>query len=125
MQLKTSPNIAWRRVEREIVILKTDSGKYYSLANAGADAWEWLAVGLALKTVGACLAKSYLIAPARADQDVAALVSKLKKYGLLEPSSVQTKSKSPRVSSSKFSYSKPQLTRHASLEQKSYAWATY
>lgn len=126
MQFKISSNVSWRRIGREIIVLRTDSGEYYSLAEAGADAWEWLAKGIAIKAVAASLAKSYSIAMARADKDVAALASKLKKAGLLElSSSALSKAKAPRLPAPKFPYAKLQLTRYASLQQKSYAWATY
>ena len=79
-----------------------------------------------MKAVAASLAKSYSIAMARADKDVAALAAKLKKAGLLESSPfAPSKAKAPRISAPKFPYAKLQLTRYASLQQKSYAWATY
>lgn len=125
MKYKIPSNIAWRRIDREIIILKTDSGEYYSLANAGADAWEWLAAGMELATAAADLTKIYSLSQKEADKDVAALAAKLEQTGLLEPdraSGPSTKTKTTRGLTRKQPYAKPQLTRHSS---KSYAWATY
>lgn len=128
MRYQLPSGVAWRRIGREVVILRTASGDYYSVADCAADAWEWFSEGADVKTAAARCAKSYAVSQARAEKDVANLAAKLAGLGLLEESDAPApKLKSAqRVPARRLPYAELHVNTHSRLEQTPpYAWATY
>ena len=125
MAYKILPEILWRRIGKEVVILRPNS-EYFTLTGSGADAWEWLAEGVDEKAVVRRLTQRYHVALKQAQKDLAALISRLVKAGLLlssEPARKSLKGLS-KVPTTKLPYSKFQFRKYG-LQSSSFAWATY
>lgn len=75
--------VAWRRVDDEVLVLQVRTGYYYSLNGTGALVWEALAKGEAVPRICARLRREYAVAAAVAERDVSALLADLAAEGLL------------------------------------------
>ncbi|HOX22029.1 MAG TPA: PqqD family protein [Elusimicrobiales bacterium] len=76
--IKISPDISWRQVGDEVVLLNTRTSSYYSLNPTGVRIWNLLAKGMPLEQIPAELASDYGITDAVAKKDVAELIKSLK-----------------------------------------------
>jgi len=72
-------------MDGEAVIIDLTSGTYYSLAHAGARAWDLLAAGHPLAVVAAVVARDYDIPVERVTADTQLLVEQLLREGLVSP----------------------------------------
>ena len=80
---KHSPNTAWRLVDGEAVILNLDSSEYFSLNAAGAAIWEKLGKGETPDRIHAAICEEFEVPPAKALEDISALIKELSGAGLL------------------------------------------
>jgi hypothetical protein len=82
---KPSPEVAWRRVGGEAVVLHVPSSVYFSLNDSAAFLWERLAGGDSAAEAAAKLEETYEVEAALARRDVADLLEELRGEGLLIP----------------------------------------
>lgn len=82
---KPSPDVAWRRVGDEAVVLHVPSSVYFSLNDSAAFLWERLAAGESAAEAAEQLELAYEVEPALARRDAAALLEELRGEGLLVP----------------------------------------
>jgi len=75
---KVNPEISWRQVGDEAVLLNTRSSAYYSLNPVAVRLWDMLSKGSGAKEMAAELAREYGISEAVAAKDVADLLKSLK-----------------------------------------------
>ncbi|NLO91064.1 MAG: PqqD family protein [Elusimicrobia bacterium] len=75
---KISPEISWRQVGDEAVLLNTRTSAYYSLNPVGVRLWDMIARGADAKEMAADLVREYGISEAAASKDVADLLKSLK-----------------------------------------------
>ena len=75
---KVSPEISWRQVGDEAVLLNTRTSAYYSLNPAGVKIWEQLSKGANPADMAQALVEEYGITEAVAKKDVAELLKMLK-----------------------------------------------
>lgn len=82
-----STRVVHETIDGETILIHLDTGAYYSLDGAGADAWELLAAGSTVSTVAAALARGYDADPDTIAGAVGTLVAELTAEQLLEPAS--------------------------------------
>lgn len=78
-------DVAWRRVDDEVLVLHLRTGYYYSLNVAGARLWEELAQGATLARACAQVEKEFTVDYATARADAEQLVAELCREQLLLP----------------------------------------
>ena len=83
--LKTSPNVAWRKIEDQVVILDLQTSHYYSLNNVGSRIWELLQEGQAEDSVIAAIEAEYEIDGKIARRDFTAFLAQLKRQKITLP----------------------------------------
>jgi hypothetical protein len=84
-KLKHADHTAWRRVEKESIILDLNTSVYYSLNETGAFVWERLGAGDAVAQVVAGLSAEFDVKADVAERDVAELIQELREQKLLIP----------------------------------------
>lgn len=82
---KAAPQVAWRRVDAETVILDLDSSDYYALNESGRDMWELLVKGRDPETVARAVARESGARVETVRRDLARFVASLLRKGLLLP----------------------------------------
>lgn len=82
---KASPQVAWRRIETETVILDLDTSDYYALNESGREIWEMLVKGRDPETVARTVARERGARVETVRRDLARFVSSLLRKGLLVP----------------------------------------
>ena len=80
---KVSPEISWRQVGDEAVILNTRTSAYYSLNHVALRIWELLSSGTSTENIVADLLREYNITEAVARKDVADLLKSLKEEKII------------------------------------------
>lgn len=84
--VRHAKRVAWRKVADEAVILNTETAAYYSLDGVGLRIWELIGEKRPLAEIVSTLACEY-DAPAKTLlKDAEALVARLRKESLVEPS---------------------------------------
>lgn len=76
--------LAWRRVDAEIVVLDLRESKYLSINASGIDLWEMLVEGATRPDLERHLVATYELDPARAAEDVSAFLQMLAESRLLQ-----------------------------------------
>ncbi len=72
------PDVVWREIDGEIVLLNLATGLYYGLDEAGSSVWrQFAAVPMSLEAVRDALLTQYDAAPTAIEQDLLALVGQL------------------------------------------------
>jgi type I protein arginine methyltransferase len=79
-----SDRVLARRVAQELLLLDTSTGVYHVLNETGAQVWELLQHGANVDSIVGALATQFEIEPARAREDVAAVVAELRQAKLVE-----------------------------------------
>lgn len=77
------PEVTWREVDGEIVVLDLDGSVYFGLNSAGADLWKQLADGAVHRDLTSALAASGQLTKAAAGADVDTFLAELQRCGLL------------------------------------------
>ena len=70
-------DVAWRRVDNEVLVLHLRTGYYYSLNDSGARLWEELAGGATLARACAQLEKEFTVDSVTARADAEQIVAEL------------------------------------------------
>ncbi len=79
-------HVLGRRVGEELLLLDQDSGVYHILNPTGARVWELLERGESVDAIAAEVASDYDVDPARAAEDVRAILAQLRRAKLVEVS---------------------------------------
>lgn len=82
---KCAPNVSWRRVASEVVVLDLKTSDYFSLNETAALAWESLVAGATVDEAAEALVRRYKVAPEDAGRHVKTLLQKLLKQKTLVP----------------------------------------
>ncbi len=77
-------NVAFRKVDKETVILDTDTSAYFSLNETGAAIWDSLTRGLSLAEARDELCGLFEVSGAAAEAEIGSLVEQLCKNKLLK-----------------------------------------
>lgn len=78
-------DVAWRRVDDEVLVLHLRTGYYYALNATGARLWEELASGATFNAACAALVREFSVDIAAARADAAAVLADLCREKLLCP----------------------------------------
>lgn len=84
-KFKHAEHTAWRRVEKESIILDLNTSVYYSLNETGAFIWERLGAGDTAPEVADGLCAEFDVTSDSAERDIAELIQKLSDEKLLLP----------------------------------------
>jgi hypothetical protein len=84
--MKVNPWVSHDRLDDEVMIIDLDSGAYFALNGAAADAWTFVAGGADLAATTDLLAKRYGVDRARVEADVRHFVDTLVRDRLLTDS---------------------------------------
>lgn len=79
-------HVLGHRVGEELLLLDQSSGVYHILNPTGARVWELLERGADMEAIAAAVASDYDVDPARAAEDVHAIVAQLRRAKLIEAS---------------------------------------
>lgn len=82
--LLPSPDVVFRELEGEAVLLHLETGLYFGLDPVGTRIWSLLAQGTPLRRLHARLLEEYDVAPARLEADLLQLATRLLASGLVE-----------------------------------------
>jgi hypothetical protein len=83
-RVTVAPNVVFRVLGSEAVILHLDGGLYFGLDEVGTRIWQLLETG-DLAGVAGALTREYDVAAAQAATDVIAFVGRLLDLGLVQP----------------------------------------
>lgn len=75
--------IAWRAIEREVVVLDLHTSQYFSINGSGSILWQLLAKGATRGELTAVLKAEYAIDPDLAGEDVESFLGALDSHGML------------------------------------------
>jgi hypothetical protein len=81
--LKPTDDITWRNVDQEVVVLKLESGEYFTFNDLGREIWLDLVEGLSLSAIIEKVAQTYDVEVKQAEADVTRFASGLLQKGLL------------------------------------------
>ena len=82
-RLTLSPDVAFRVLEGEAVLLDLEAGKYYSMTDVATRAWEMFSEGKTVGEVREALLTEYEVEPDVLDADLDELYTDLLARGLL------------------------------------------
>lgn len=77
------PDVVWRRVGEEAVLINLVTNRIYSLNNTGARLWELLAAGHDLEAAEAALSDEFDVEGGELRKEVAAVLEELAREGLV------------------------------------------
>jgi hypothetical protein len=78
-----SPDVVTSEADGEAVLLNLETGAYFSLNPIGAVVWEWLEQPHALDAIAAALSARYEVHRAKASEDVARMLVRMRDRGLI------------------------------------------
>lgn len=78
-----SPDVVFKRVGDEAVLLDFERGIYYGLDGVGARVWELLAANASLEDAAAAMTEEYEVELAAVRRDIELLVDELVRNGLV------------------------------------------
>ena len=84
LRLKPNPDVAWRRVEREAVLVNLKTSRIYTLNPTGARLWELLGEGRDAADIEATLLGEFDVEAAELRREVDRLVGEMAEAGLVE-----------------------------------------
>lgn len=76
--MRPSPDVVWRDLEGEAVLLDLASGTYFGLNDVGTRIWQLLAAGEPVNRIAEVLAGEYDVSGDDARRDVEALLAELR-----------------------------------------------
>jgi hypothetical protein len=83
MMLKLSPDVTWRELDGEIVLLENRSWRYLGVNASGAVLWRLLVDGTSRESLITALAETFELEDEVATRDVDAFLASLRDSGLL------------------------------------------
>jgi hypothetical protein len=84
LRLKRNPDVAWRRVEGEAVLVDLKTSRIYTLNPTGTRLWELLGEGHNSADIEATLLGEFDVAAADLHREVDRLLGELTEAGLIE-----------------------------------------
>lgn len=75
--IRLSPQVTWRKVDRRIVVLNTQSQRHYLLNELGGRIWKAITSGKSLQQAIRSIAREYAVSQERAERDVSAFLAGL------------------------------------------------
>jgi len=78
-----NPNLIWRVVDGEAILLDTTTGYHFSLDPIGTEIWQGLQSGESVEAIAARISKMYEAEPDVVRNDVSAFVDELRSARLL------------------------------------------
>jgi hypothetical protein len=81
--LRPAPNVRWRRVGDEVILLNLDSMLYYQLDEVGAFIWERLEAGEPPDQIADAVVANFEVDAATARRDLDPLLESLMEAGML------------------------------------------
>ncbi len=82
-RVRISPDVVWREVGGEIVLLDLRKGRYYGLQDAAAMIWKGMSRGEPVGVMGRKLVRNFRVEAERASRDILALARTLESKGLI------------------------------------------
>lgn len=82
--LKHSPQVAWRRIDDEVILLHLDSSDYFNTNPVGHLVWEKIGAGKTLGDIQRAVCAEFDVTPEKAARDIEAFVQQLMKRKLLK-----------------------------------------
>ena len=77
------PELTWRLLDGEAVIVSPTTGEIRVLNQAGADIWQQIVTGSQVQDIEEVLARQYALSPQQAEADVSAFLKDLTNRGLI------------------------------------------
>jgi len=87
---QVGPDVLYRGLEREMVLLDPGSAEYFSLNQTGTRAWELLQTGMSVGDVCGVLAEHFDVTPERVMEDLVPFLEELVASGLVRPGAADT-----------------------------------
>ena len=84
LRLKPNPDVAWRRVEREAVLVNLKTSRIYTLNPTGARLWELLGEGRDTADIESTLLGEFDVEAAELRREVDRLLGEMAEAGLVE-----------------------------------------
>jgi len=84
LQIQANPEVLWRAVDGEIVVLDPKHGYYYGIDGVGARIWELLQKRTTPQRILKSLIQEYEVDEKRLREDMSKFISQLEKSGLLK-----------------------------------------
>jgi hypothetical protein len=84
LRLKPNPDVAWRRVDGEVVLVNLKTSRIYALNPTGTRLWELLSEGRGVADIEATLLGEFDIEPAELGHEVDRLLGEMAQAGLIE-----------------------------------------
>ncbi|HUB74871.1 MAG TPA: PqqD family protein [Solirubrobacteraceae bacterium] len=82
--VRLRPDVVWREIDGEIVLLDLDGSAYFSVSASGAALWPALVAGASTDELASVLSETFALERERAEHDVRAFLQALAGEGLLE-----------------------------------------
>lgn len=82
-EMKTNPNVLFRRLANEIVLFNLETDRFYELNGTAARFWELLHEGQSSSEIRQRLLAEFSVNPQQLDQEAAALVDSLRQEDLI------------------------------------------
>jgi hypothetical protein len=78
-------NVAWRKVEQDVVLLNLDTSDYFSITSVGVFIWERLGEGASPNEIVPSICEEFVVEPAEARKHLEAFIRDLCNKNLLIP----------------------------------------
>jgi hypothetical protein len=85
VELRPHADVAWRRVDDDVVLVQLRTNRIYSLSTTAARAWELLSEGLDRPEVERSLLEEYDVAPDELGRSLDELLRELSEAQLIAP----------------------------------------
>ncbi len=82
--VRLRPDVAWREIDGEIVLLDLTGAAYYSVSRSGVALWPAVVEGSSVAELAERLAREFSLEREVAERDVRGLIDSLRGEGLLE-----------------------------------------
>lgn len=92
---RISPDLAWRRIGDETLVINIRSGKSYRLDETGGIIWKMLAEGAAAEAIARAISVEYKIAATTVRGDINLMLQNLARAGLIASLNPQKRSSKP------------------------------
>jgi len=82
--VRLRPDVVWREIDGEIVLLDLDGSAYFSVSASGVALWPALVAGATAEELARVLSETFSLERERAQRDVGVFLQALASEGLLE-----------------------------------------
>ena len=81
--IRLSPQITWRKVDRRIVVLNNETQNHYLLNELGGKIWKAITSGKSLQQTIRSIAREYAVSHERAERDVSTFLAGLEAENII------------------------------------------